>query len=73
MNRITSAGYAIRTPDPTDRRKVLFATTSEGAELSLAARILRNAWLETRLRGLSSEDRKVLAHACTPLDDIAES
>jgi DNA-binding MarR family transcriptional regulator len=73
VNRLTSAGYAIRTPDPTDRRKVLFSTTPEGAELSLAARILRNAWLEDHLRGLSPEDRKVLARACALLDDIAAS
>src|SRR5438128_4284363 len=29
VNRLTSAGYAIRTPDPNDRRKVLFSTTPE--------------------------------------------
>lgn len=73
VNRLTSSGYAIRTPDPTDRRKVLFSTTPEGAELSLAARTLRNTWLETRLRGLSPEDREVVARACMLLDDIAEA
>jgi DNA-binding MarR family transcriptional regulator len=38
VNRLTSAGYAIRTPDPNDRRKVLFSTTPEGAELAAATR-----------------------------------
>ena len=46
VNRLTSAGYAIRTPDPNDRRKVLFSTTPEGAKLALAARSQRNAWLD---------------------------
>src|ERR1700712_3525736 len=27
VNRLTSAGYAVRTPDPDDRRKVLFSPT----------------------------------------------
>ena len=71
VNRLTSAGYAIRTPDPTDRRKVLFSTTPQGAELSLATRVQRNAWLEAQVRGLAPEDRNVLKRACALLDDIA--
>src|SRR5690242_4057891 len=39
VNRLTSAGYAIRTPDPNDRRKVLFSTTAEGARLAIATRM----------------------------------
>jgi len=38
VNRLTSAGYAVRTRDPGDRRKVLFSATAEGDELASAAR-----------------------------------
>src|SRR5271170_1816811 len=42
VNRLTSAGYAVRTPDPDDRRKVRLRATAEGAELARAARAQRN-------------------------------
>ena len=73
VNRLTSAGYAVRAPDPNDRRKVLFSTTVEGAELAVATRIQRNAWLDAHLQKLSSEDRNVIARACELLGDIADS
>jgi DNA-binding MarR family transcriptional regulator len=71
VNRLTSAGYAVRTPDPDDRRKVLLRTTAEGDELALATRSQRNAWLDDRLRTLSAEDQETIARACALLDDIA--
>src|SRR6202453_508415 len=37
VNRLTSAGYAVRTRDPDDRRKVLFSATADGDELASAA------------------------------------
>jgi DNA-binding MarR family transcriptional regulator len=40
--RLTSAGYAVRTRDPDDRRNVLFTTTAEGDELASATRAQRN-------------------------------
>jgi DNA-binding MarR family transcriptional regulator len=73
VNRLTSAGYAIRTPDPNDRRKVLFSTTPEGAELAAATRNQRNAWLDTQLQRLSPEDQAIIARACRLFDEIAES
>jgi DNA-binding MarR family transcriptional regulator len=73
VNRLTSAGYAIRTPDPNDRRKVLLSTTPEGAELALDARIQRNAWLDAHLQALSTEDQNAIARACVLLSNIAGS
>jgi DNA-binding MarR family transcriptional regulator len=73
VNRLTSAGYAVRTPDPNDRRKVLFSTTVEGAKLAVATRIQRNAWLEAHLQKLSSEDRNVMVRAFDLLGDFADS
>jgi len=73
VNRLTSAGYAIRSPDPDDRRKVLFSTTSEGADLARAARTQRDAWLDTQLRALSPEEQRTIAAACSLLSSIADA
>ncbi|UFS60546.1 MarR family winged helix-turn-helix transcriptional regulator [Subtercola endophyticus] len=73
VNRLTSAGYAARSPDADDRRRVLISATPEGAELALAARAQRNAWLDSRLEALSPADQDVLARACALLDVIARS
>jgi DNA-binding MarR family transcriptional regulator len=71
VNRLTSAGYAIRTPDPTDRRKVLFSATPAGAALARDARDQRNAWLDTQLQALSPQDQRTIARACALLSSIA--
>ncbi|ROP60781.1 MarR family winged helix-turn-helix transcriptional regulator [Curtobacterium sp. ZW137] len=73
VNRLTSAGYAVRTPDPQDGRKVLFRTTAEGVELARATRAQRDAWLDTQLRALSDEDQRAIARACSLLTSIADS
>ena len=73
VNRLTSAGYAIRTPDPKDRRKVLFRTTPEGDDIAVTTRTQRHAWLDAQLRALSSEDQHAIAHACALLSSIADS
>lgn len=73
VNRLTSAGYAVRVSDPHDRRKVLFRTTPEGDELALATRSRRNAWLNARLHELGPEDQNAIIRACQLLSDIAGS
>jgi DNA-binding MarR family transcriptional regulator len=73
VNRLTSAGYAVRGRDPGDRRKVLFSATTKGDELASAARLQRNAWLDEQLRVLSAEDRAVIARAAALLRGIADS
>jgi DNA-binding MarR family transcriptional regulator len=73
VNRLTSARYALRTPDPSDRRKVLFRTTPEGDELAQATRLHRHAWLDAQLAALSPEDQDVIARACVLLAQIAVS
>jgi DNA-binding MarR family transcriptional regulator len=73
VNRLTSAGYAVRSPDPGDRRKVRFSATREGADLALAARRQRNAWLGARLSTLSADDRETVARACAILGEVVDS
>jgi DNA-binding MarR family transcriptional regulator len=73
VNRLTSAGYAVRTRDPRDGRKVLFTVTGEGDEIARAARAQRNAWLEDQLAALTAEDRAVITRAISLLGRIADS
>jgi DNA-binding MarR family transcriptional regulator len=73
VNRLTSAGYAVRARDHDDRRKILLSATAEGDELASATRAQRNAWLDQRLRALSAEDRAVIARATALLRRIADS
>ena len=73
VNRLTSAGYAVRTPDAQDRRKVLIGVTATGAELSLTTRRQRNAWLQAQVQSLTDEDRDVIIRACEILGDIADA
>ena len=70
---MSSSGYAVRTGDPDDRRKVLFSVTAEGDELASATRAQRNAWLDRRLQALSAEDRAVIARATALLSSLADS
>jgi DNA-binding MarR family transcriptional regulator len=73
VNRLTSAGYAVRTRDPADGRRVLFSATAAGDQLASAARAQRNAWLDEQLRTLGAEDRTVIARATALLSAIADS
>ena len=73
VNRLTSAGYAVRTRDPRDGRRVLFTVTGEGDEIARAARAQRNAWLEDQLAALTAEDRAVITRAIFLLGRIADS
>jgi DNA-binding MarR family transcriptional regulator len=73
VNRLTSAGYAVRARDLNDRRKVLFSATAEGDKVAGAARAQRHAWLDQRLQALSVEERAVIARAMALLSGIAGS
>ncbi|MER5790449.1 MarR family transcriptional regulator [Streptomyces sp. NPDC001980] len=73
VNRLTSAGYAVRSPDPRDGRKVVFSATEEGHRLGNATRMQRNAWLDEQLGALTAEDRAVIARAAELFSRIADA
>jgi len=73
VNRLTSSGYAVRVPDPADRRRVLFATTPEGDRLAASNRMHRDAWLDARLAEFSPEERATISRACALLATITDS
>jgi DNA-binding MarR family transcriptional regulator len=63
VNRLEEAGYVVRTADEVDRRKSDIALTDAGRDVVKATVSKRDAWLTTRLRELSKEDRATLARA----------
>jgi DNA-binding MarR family transcriptional regulator len=71
VNRLTSAGYAERRPDPSDGRKVRLVATPAGIAVALEVRAARHAWLDGRLGTLPEEDRRIVARACELLDEVA--
>jgi DNA-binding MarR family transcriptional regulator len=73
VNRLVSAGYVVRSPDATDRRKVRFSTTHIGAAIAEETSTKRNDWLEARLDALNAEDRATIARASELLRVIAQS
>jgi DNA-binding MarR family transcriptional regulator len=73
VNRLTDAGYASRSVDPEDGRRVLFAATEHGSALALEAREHRHAWLRARLAERSVDDRRALDRAARIMLEIADS
>ncbi|WP_424216183.1 MarR family winged helix-turn-helix transcriptional regulator (plasmid) [Streptomyces sp. BI20] len=72
VNRLSAAGYVVRTRDPHDGRKVLFEATPEGRGLAQETREHRNAWLDARLAGLDEEERATIARATRLLLRLAD-
>ena len=72
VNRLTAGGYAVRSADPADGRRVLFTATPKGVAVSAAARELRYAWFNARLGERSPADRAALERAAIALLEIAD-
>jgi DNA-binding MarR family transcriptional regulator len=72
VNRLTEAGYAARSPDPDDGRRVLLAATPVGRRLARVSRARRHAWLQARIAALGPDDQAALARAATLLSAIAD-
>ncbi len=61
-----------RLPHPTDRRQSIIELTGTGAELSAEIRA-REAWLASRIRGLSDRDRRTLLRALQIVERLTSS
>lgn len=71
VNCLEEAGYIERTADEVDRRKTNIELNEAGVVLVKATISQRDAWLTTRLRELSKEDRAVLARAAELMGGLA--
>jgi DNA-binding MarR family transcriptional regulator len=56
-------GLVRRAPDPDDGRQVLISLTSDGRDLLVQTRRLRDKWLADLLEALAPAERQVLADA----------
>jgi DNA-binding MarR family transcriptional regulator len=70
---LADAGLVSRSPDPSDGRLVLVATTKAGRAHLAATRKRRDAWLEEHLSTLSAEERGALARAADVIERLADS
>ena len=71
VNCLEEAGYLMREADEADRRRSNIRLTDSGRDLVARTLTQRDAWLTTRLRDLSKEDRAALARAAELMGDLA--
>ena len=70
---LEDAGYAIRQPDPADRRSVVLQATDEGRAVLAAIRGARSEVLATRVAALSPSQQRALVRALPALELIAQA
>ena len=73
VSSLVDLGLASRTPDPSDGRGYLVATTPEGAALMRRLRKRKNAYLAKRMRGLDPDEVETLARASEILERLLDS
>jgi len=71
VTALEEGGYVARRPDESDGRVVVVVLTDLGRTTLLADRNRRDAWLATRLRELTPDERDVLRRAAPILERIA--
>ncbi len=72
VGRLEGQGYVVRRPDEQDRRIVRVEATRAGRKLLARNRSRKTAYLEKRLRALTTHERATLAEATEILDRILE-
>jgi len=68
---LVERGLVARTDDPLDGRQVFISLTAEGMSLLSETRRRRDAWMATRLKGISADEREILVKATAILTRVA--
>ncbi|MEP7034332.1 MAG: MarR family transcriptional regulator [Dermatophilaceae bacterium] len=68
---LVERGLVARTDDPLDGRQVFISLTAHGLSLLSETRRRRDAWMATRLKGISADEREVLVKATAILTRVA--
>ena len=68
---LVERGFVTRTDDPLDGRQVFISLTAQGRSLLGETRRTLDAWMATRLRGISADEREVLVKATAILTRVA--
>ena len=71
VNCLVETGYLVREADEADRRRSNIRLTDTGRDIVATTLKKRDAWLTTRLRELSKEDRAALARSAELMGDLA--
>jgi DNA-binding MarR family transcriptional regulator len=71
--RLEELGLVSRTPDPSDGRAYLVATTAEGRALMKRLRTRKNAYLANRISGLDDSELETLGRAAEILERLLEN
>lgn len=71
VNFLQDRGYLRRDADAADKRRSNIIITAEGAAVVRDTIDKRDAWLTSRMRGLSTDDRATLAAASEIMDRLA--
>ena len=68
---LVERGLVARQDDPLDGRQVFISLTPQGLSLLKETRRTRDAWMATRLKGISADEREVLVKASVILTRVA--
>ena len=68
---LVERGLVTRQDDPLDGRQVFISLTPQGLLLLKETRRKRDAWMASRLKGISAEERQVLVRASVILTRLA--
>jgi len=68
---LVELGLVIRQDDPMDGRQVFISLTPQGLLLLKETRRQRDAWMASRLKGITAEEREVLVRATAILTRVA--
>ena len=71
VGALAERGLVTRQDDPLDGRQVFISLTAQGLLLLKETRRQRDAWMATRLRGISADEREVLVRASVILTRVA--
>jgi DNA-binding MarR family transcriptional regulator len=72
VSSLVDLGLVTRTPDPSDGRGFLVATTSEGSALLRRLRTRKNAYLAKRMRDLDPDEVATLERASEILERLLD-
>ena len=71
VSGLVERGLVSRQDDPQDGRQVFLSLTDQGLLTLRETRRKRDAWMATRLKGISAEEREVLVRASAILTRLA--
>jgi DNA-binding MarR family transcriptional regulator len=71
VSGLAERGLVARQGDPLDGRQVFVSLTAQGLLTLKETRRKRDAWMATRIKGISAEEREVLVRASAILTRLA--